>query len=79
MMLKLSSSPCGQVRPYALTLSLGLLDAQGDGDSISVCQPMVAACAWLLGEYNSDLEEPEVGRRTLRAPGIQLKMLMWCS
>ena len=46
-----------------MTLSLGLLDAQSDGESIAVCTPMVAACAWLLGEYNSDLEEPEVGRR----------------
>lgn len=49
-----------QVRPYAVTLALGLLDtpAEAERDSISVCTPMVAACAWLLGEYSGDLEKP---------------------
>ena len=48
-----------QVRSYAVTLALSLLDAPAESEnSLSVCTPMVGACAWLLGEYNGDLEEP---------------------
>eukprot|EP00441_Pelagodinium_beii_P042722 CAMPEP_0197631922 /NCGR_PEP_ID=MMETSP1338-20131121/8918_1 /TAXON_ID=43686 ORGANISM="Pelagodinium beii, Strain RCC1491" /NCGR_SAMPLE_ID=MMETSP1338 /ASSEMBLY_ACC=CAM_ASM_000754 /LENGTH=1034 /DNA_ID=CAMNT_0043203463 /DNA_START=17 /DNA_END=3121 /DNA_ORIENTATION=- len=56
-----------QVRPYAITLALGLLDATAPRASSELsnapaesplAMPMVGACAWLLGEYHADVEKP---------------------
>eukprot|EP00435_Cladocopium_sp_Y103_P000315 s3163_g1.t1 len=48
-----------QVRPYAVTLALSLLDAPAEAENtLSLCTPMVGACAWLLGEYNGEIEKP---------------------
>lgn len=48
-----------QVRPYAVTLALSLLDAPAEAENtLSLCTPMVGACAWLLGEYNGEMEKP---------------------
>eukprot|EP00931_Biecheleriopsis_adriatica_P101381 TRINITY_DN76532_c0_g1_i1.p1 TRINITY_DN76532_c0_g1~~TRINITY_DN76532_c0_g1_i1.p1 ORF type:complete len:1040 (-),score=270.14 TRINITY_DN76532_c0_g1_i1:195-3314(-) len=56
-----------QVRPYAVTLALSLLDrtpagdssaAPQEGGSPSVAMPMVGACAWVLGEFHADMEKP---------------------
>jgi len=56
-----------QVRPYAVTLALSLLDSSWAGEiegtekaSVGpVSNAMIGACAWTLGEYCADLEEPE--------------------
>ncbi|CAE7746290.1 Ap3d1 [Symbiodinium pilosum] len=54
-----------QVRPYAVTLALSLLDAPSAGDGAEgadkaspVSSAMIGACAWTLGEYCGDLEKP---------------------
>ncbi|CAE7456445.1 Ap3d1 [Symbiodinium natans] len=54
-----------QVRPYAVTLALSLLDSPQAGDEGTekasvgpVSNAMIGACAWTLGEYCGDLEQP---------------------
>ncbi|CAJ1376597.1 unnamed protein product [Effrenium voratum] len=47
------------VRPYAVTLALGLLESPADAEgTLVVATPMVGACAWVLGEYSADMEKP---------------------
>eukprot|EP00930_Biecheleria_cincta_P032503 TRINITY_DN22567_c0_g1_i1.p1 TRINITY_DN22567_c0_g1~~TRINITY_DN22567_c0_g1_i1.p1 ORF type:complete len:1069 (-),score=197.76 TRINITY_DN22567_c0_g1_i1:78-2870(-) len=55
-----------QVRPYAVTLALGLLagdpstgaGTEGNATITGISMAMIGACAWVLGEYHGDVEKP---------------------